>query len=135
MNLDDPVIKLCVESTQAEYAGRLDEARALCMQAWEAARDDFDACVAAHYVARYQESPEETLRWNQEALNRADAVADGRVQDFYPSLYLAMGRSHEALGNQAEAQRYYHLAAELGVAHYVGEPGADPGRCDLCDRR
>jgi hypothetical protein len=117
MDPDNPVVKLCIEGTQAEFAGRIGEARILYIQAWKASRDDYEACIAAHYVARYQDSPEETLRWNQEALNRADAVRDERVREFYPSLYLNMGSSFEALGNQVEAQRYYDLAAELGVIH------------------
>ncbi len=125
MDLNNPVIKLCIEGTRAEFEGRIEDARTLFMQAWEASRDDFDACVSAHYVARYQEEPEEILRWNQEALNRAKAVEDGRVQDFYPSLYLNLGHSHEMLGHQAEAHRYYELAAELGVIHQGGQQGCD----------
>lgn len=121
MDLSNPVIKLCIDGTRAEFEGRIEEARTLFMQAWEASTGDFDACVSAHYVARFQEEPEEILRWNQEALNRAKAVGDNRVHDFYPSLYLNLGYSYEVLGEQAEAQRYYRLAAELGVIHQVGE--------------
>jgi len=117
MDLNNPVIKLCAEGTRAEFEGRAEDARALYMQAWNAARDDYDACVAAHYVARFQDNLQDTLRWNQEALARADAVGDERVRDFYPSLYVNMGRSHEMLGNVAEAQRYYDLAAGLGLVH------------------
>jgi tetratricopeptide (TPR) repeat protein len=117
MDLDNRVIKLCIESTRAEFEGRLDRASALSMQAWEVSQDDYEACVAAHYVARYQKSPEEMLRWNREALDRANAVEDNRVEDFYPSLYLNMGYSYELLGNQDEARQYYDLAAELGVVH------------------
>ena len=119
MDLNNPVVKLCVEGTRAEFEGRTDDARNFFTQAWEASKDDFDACVAAHYVARYQTSPQDTLHWNQEALARADAVGDDRVQSFYPSLYLNMGHSYEVLGNQAEAKRYYDLAAELGFAHQI----------------
>ena len=97
---------------QAEFAGRIDEARALFTQAWEAARDDYDACVAAHYLARHQASDQDKLFWNREALIRAEAVGDERVQSFYPSLHLNMGYAHEVLGNRAEASRYYELAAE-----------------------
>ena len=117
MDLDNPVIRLCAEGARAEFEGRIHDARTLFMQAWEASKDDYEACVAAHYVARYQESPEDTLRWNQEALSRANAVGDDRVIGFFPSLYLNMGRSYETLGNQTEAQRYYDLAAELGFVH------------------
>ena len=117
MDMDNPVIKLCVAGTQAEFQGRIADARALYRQAWEISQDDYEACIAAHYVARYQESVAEALRWNQAALDHANAVADERVQEFYPSLYLNMGHSHEMAGNPAEAQRYYNLAAGLGFVH------------------
>ena len=117
MDLNNPVIKLCLGGSRAEFAGRPDEARALYLQAWQAARDDFEACVAAHYMARFQEDPQMDLQWNQEALIRAEAVGDERVRSFYPSLYVNLGRAHERLGNWAEARRYYQLAAELGLVH------------------
>jgi tetratricopeptide (TPR) repeat protein len=117
MDLNNPVIKLCIEGTQAEFRGQLDEARRLYQQAWDAARDDYEACIAAHYVARFQVTPEEMLRWNQIALDRAEATEDDRGRDFYPSLYLNLGHSYEVLGNLVEAQRYYDLAADLGVKH------------------
>jgi tetratricopeptide (TPR) repeat protein len=116
------VIRLCIEGTRAEFEGRVRDARTLYLRAWEAAQDDYEACVAAHYVARHQERPEDELRWNQEALARANAACaepggEERVRSFYPSLYLNMGHSYERLGDQAEAQRYYGLAAELGFVH------------------
>lgn len=119
IDVDNPVIKLCIQGTQAEFEGRVDDARELYRQAWETFANDYEACIAAHYVARFQESPMETLRWNQEALERADAVQDDSVRDFYPSLYLNLGRSHEVLGNQAESEKYYNLAAESGVLHQM----------------
>jgi len=112
MDANNPVVKFCQEGMRAEGEGRHDDARALFTQAWEAAKDDYDACVAAHFLARHQDSPQDTLHWNQEALARALAVGDERVQRFYPSLYLNMGYSYELLGNQEEARKYYDLAAE-----------------------
>ncbi len=117
MDLTNPVIQLCMDGTRAEFEHRLEDARSLYQQAWEARTDDYDACIAAHYVARFQDSTDESLRWNQIALEHADAVKDERVKDFYPSLYLNLGRSYELVGNPSEAQRYYNLAAELGVVH------------------
>ena len=111
MDPNNPVIKLCAEGMKAETEGRTDEAHMLFVQAWEQSKNDYDACVAAHYVARHQKTPEEILRWNKEALDRADAVNDQRVQGFYPSLYLNMGKAYEDLGNREEAKRYYELAA------------------------
>jgi len=95
----------------AEGRGRPDEARDLFMRAWVASTDDFEACIAAHYLARQQPSPQETLRWNRESLTRAGAVGDERVCSFYPSLYLNVGHSCEVLGDVDEARRYYDLAA------------------------
>lgn len=119
MDLDNPVVKLCIAGTQAEFDERFDDACALYRQAWEAAQDDYEACIAAHYMARCQQSPADSLRWNQEALEHARRVGDERVEGYYPSLYLNMGRSYEALGNLAEAQRYYQMAAALGVEHQM----------------
>jgi tetratricopeptide (TPR) repeat protein len=115
MNMDpnNPVVKLCAEGMQAEGDGRFDDARALFEQAWAAGKDDFDACVAAHFVARRQETPEQMLEWNRIALERADAVGDERVVGFYPSLYLNMGYSFERLGDPDEARRYYAMGAGL----------------------
>jgi len=115
MDLDNPVIRLCAEGSQAEFEGRKEDARRLYLEAWAACKDDYDACVAAHYVARFQDTPEETLYWNQEALARAEKVKDDRVQSFYPSLYVNLGRSHELLGDEREARHYYKLAADLGL--------------------
>jgi hypothetical protein len=110
MDPTNPVVALCTEGMRAEFERRHADARELSMQAWEARTDDFEACVAAHYVARHQDDLAQSLRWNQEALDRADAVADERVRDFYPSLHLNLGFSHEQLGQLDEARRQYELA-------------------------
>jgi tetratricopeptide (TPR) repeat protein len=113
---NNEVVKLCVDGMDAEREGRFVDARALFERAWAAHRDDFEACIAAHYLARQQDNEQDTLAWNEEALRRADAVPDERVSAFYPSLLLNLGHSHEALGALDEARRYYALATErLGV--------------------
>lgn len=109
---DNPVVKLCVRGMEAESAGRLDEASRLFELAWAEHADDYEACIAAHYLARHQESAEQLLHWNQIALDHADRVGDDRVRGFYPSLYLNLGNAHEQLGNHAEAARYYQLGEE-----------------------
>ena len=117
MNLDNPVIKLCIDGTHAEFQGQIDKARSYYQQAWKLAKDDYEACIAAHYLARRQDNYQEKLYWNQVALEKANAVTDNSVREFYPSLFLNMGESYELLGNLQEAQRYYDLAAELGIVH------------------
>jgi hypothetical protein len=120
-------VELCQAGIRAEFEGKIDAARSLFQQAWEAVTDDYEACIAAHYVARHAQSPQEALHWNQVALARADAVGGDavggadRVQSFYPSLYVNLGHAHEVLGHQAEAQHFYQLAAELGLVHQAGQ--------------
>lgn len=113
MDATNPVVKLCADGMAAEMEGRPEKARQLFMHAWELSGDAYEACIAAHYVARHQNSPEDTLRWNREALERADAVNDERVQGFYPSLHLNMGKAYEDLARRAEARQHYELAAAL----------------------
>src|SRR5690606_4492051 len=72
---------------------------------------DFEACVAAHYVARHQPTLELTLHWNAEALRRADAAGRDRVRELYPSLYLNLAHSLEHLGRMADAREHYDNAA------------------------
>ena len=107
---NNPVVQLCSEGIKAEMDGKHEDARNLYMQAWAIRRDDYDACMVSHYVARVQETPEDILHWNQESLNYANAVNDERVQTFYPSLYLNMGKSHEDLGDADKARKCYQLA-------------------------
>lgn len=117
MDTNNQVIQLCIQGTRAEFEHRLQDALRLYQQAWDSHTDDYEACIAAHYVARFQETPQESLHWNQIALDHADRVDDEKVRDFYPSLYLSLGRSHEILGDHIEMQKYYDLAAQLGATH------------------
>jgi len=124
MDTNNLIVQLCVDGMKAETEGRMDEARLLFSQAWEQSKNDFDACIAAHYVARHQKTLEETLHWNKEFLDRADAVNDERVQSFYPSLYLNMGKAYEDLGNWEQAKRHYELAAaKMGSLPAEGKYG------------
>ncbi|MEZ4519286.1 MAG: hypothetical protein R3C44_21500 [Chloroflexota bacterium] len=106
---------LCIRGTQAEFAGQQEEACALYRQAWDAAADDYDACIAAHYVARCQSTPDETLHWNEIALARAESAEDDRPH-LYPSLYVNLGQAHEQLGHTAEAERFFGWR-RIGAGH------------------
>jgi hypothetical protein len=101
---------------EAEIAGDSVKARDLFDRAWGAASDDWERCVAAHYVARHQATPEMTLHWNEECLRYADAVGDDRVAGFYPSLFLNIGHSRETLGEiDLAAAAYVEAEARLGT--------------------
>ncbi len=93
-----------------ESRGQFAEAKELFLSAWVQSTDDFGRCIAAHYVARQQKEPVDALMWNQRSLEHAQAIADGRVSGFYPSLYLNMGKAYEDLGNREDAKRFYIMA-------------------------
>jgi hypothetical protein len=120
VNPDNPVVKLCMEGSWAEFNNRIDEARRLFAQAWEAAGDPFERCIAAHYSARYQTDPQAELRYNLLALEYAGKVEGEEVQTFLPSLYLNLGRSYERVNDPVNAAKYYNLAAGLGAIHQPG---------------
>jgi len=120
MDLNNHVIQLCIQGTQAEFRGERKLAGELYQQAWDSACGDFEACIAAHYLGHLEEDPERKHHWNEIALEKANACNNEEVKEFFPSIYLNLGQSHELLGNQEEAHRNYELAAELGAAHQLG---------------
>ncbi|MER5768737.1 hypothetical protein [Streptomyces sp. NPDC001985] len=111
MNPDNPVVGLCAQGMRAEAEGRDDDARGHFERAWESAADDYEACVAAHYLARHQPTPELTLHWNQECLNRADRAGDDRVRGFHASLHLNMAKAYTDLGDPGRARAHFEHAA------------------------
>jgi hypothetical protein len=111
MDATNPAVKLCSAGMQAEGEGRPADAKALFEQAWQQSRDDYEACIAAHYLARQQSTVSKEYEWNRVALERAERVADGRVAAFFPSLHLNLAHSFEKLGRLNEAREYYGRAA------------------------
>lgn len=112
MDTENPVVQLCIQGMQAEGEGRPADARDLFQRAWEARTSAYEACIAAHYLARHQATPEDTRHWNQVALDQADASGDERVRPFYASLHLNLGRCAEEAGDLAGARAHYQRAAE-----------------------
>lgn len=111
MDPNNPAVRLCSQGMQAEAEGRNADARSFFQQAWETAADDYEACVAAHYLARQQPTPQQTLHWNQECLNRADLVGDDRVKGFYASLHVNMAKAYGDLDEPGKAREHFELAA------------------------
>ena len=108
-----PVVRLCAEGMALE--GTPAEARRRFEAAWVARTDDYDAAIAAHFLARHQETPLATLHWNKLALRHATAVTDGRATAFMASLYLNLAAAHASLEEREAAvsalqQAAYHLA-------------------------
>jgi hypothetical protein len=120
---ENPVVRLCAEGIAAEGQSRHKDAVALYREAWAIHTDDYEACIAAHYLAREQETLQESLDWNQRALDHALAVDEARIAGFLPSLYLNLGWSHEVLGDSGKARACYLAGAarlqELSAGPYT----------------
>jgi len=123
MDSNNPVITLCIEGIWAELEDRLDDARQYYQSAWNSCATVYEACIVAHYVARSQDTVEESLQWNMRALELAYAADQEKVRDFYPSLYMSIAHTYKQLGGNVQAQRYYRLVAGLGEIQPVEEDG------------
>ena len=103
MNIDptNPVVALCAAGMAID--GDSAAAQRLFERAWAARQDDYDASIAAHFLARHQPTPESRVQWNAVAAQHAESVTDGRTQEFKASLYLNLADSYFALGDRAAA--------------------------------
>lgn len=113
MDVSSRTAQLCLAGTRAEFERRVDDARRLYVEAWHASADDRDAAMAAHYVAHLTADPADALHWHRVAIARA--LRDPRAVEFLGSLWLSLGGAHEAVGDAAEAERCFGLAAEHGL--------------------
>jgi uncharacterized protein (DUF2336 family) len=68
---NNPGAALCIRGMEAEGRGAPARARELFQQAWDQHTTTTKAAMAAHYLARHQDTGDETLRWNQRALEAA----------------------------------------------------------------
>jgi hypothetical protein len=115
MDLASRSAQLCIAGTQAEFERRIDDARRLFLAAWEARTGDYDAAMAAHYVAHLEPDPRDALRWHVLALEHARR--DDRSAEFMGSLLVSLGGAYAAIGDAAQAERCFELAAQHGVQH------------------
>ena len=98
---ENPVVKLCAAGMQVD--GEPAKALALFERAWAARRDEFDASVAAHFVARHQATPRLTLAWHEIALQHAERITDDRVVALLPSLCLNLAECYRLDGRTDQA--------------------------------
>jgi tetratricopeptide (TPR) repeat protein len=106
----NPVVALCAAGMAIE--GDVPAARRLFEQAWELRRDDYDASIAAHFLARHQTSVEDRLAWNLLAARHAELIEDGRAGQLKPSLYLNLADAYLAVGDSVEARATIGRAAK-----------------------
>nr|WP_295924930.1 tetratricopeptide repeat protein [uncultured Dyadobacter sp.] len=102
---ENHVVKLCAEGIALE--GEPERAGLYYQKAWDAAVNNEERFIAAHYVARIQPTVLEKLRWDQIALNEALSVDKEYIKAALPSLYLNLGKCYEDRSDFKAAIAHY----------------------------
>jgi len=119
-NPNNPVIKLCLQGMGMEEAAKPEQAKQRFLQAWNAATNDFEKFIAAHYVARHQDTVAAKLQWLETALRyavtiNAVTINDDSVKSAFPALYSNIARCYEALNDPINAKKNAELATSFRV--------------------
>ncbi len=117
MDVNNKIIRLCVEGSKAEFMKNTDKAIRCYQQAWDEHQNNYEGCIAAHYLARFKDAPDDIFYWNKKALDLANLSDNDDVKEFFPSLYVNMGKSYELLGDKKNAVKYYEKAEKFGIKH------------------
>ena len=104
------VVKLCLQGMEMEEKGKPEEASKLFLQSWDEATNNFEKFLAAHYIARHQETVSGKLNWLETALQFALKINDDAVKSAFPSLYLNIAKCYEDLNNADKAKENFDLA-------------------------
>ena len=115
------IVQRCLQGMALESNGEPEAAGALFLQAWEAATNDFEKFLAAHYVARHQENVSDKLKWAETSLQFALEVHDPAVRSALPSLYRTIAQCFANVNDPVNAQKNEELARSFG------ENPNDPG--------
>ena len=133
---EDDALTAAINEGQARAArGDRVGAAAVFAAAWERAEeagDSYASCVAAHFAAHLQDTPEAQLAWHGRALRAADAAAPERMASFYPSLHANLAEVYARLGDAAQARA--HLAAAERAAPVLPDDGYGASVRLLIDR-
>jgi rifampin ADP-ribosylating transferase len=105
------VVKLCLQGMELENSGQPAEARQVFLNAWDAAANDSERFIAAHYVARHQESVAGRVEWLETGLRLASTLDNESVTSAFPPLHAKLAEGYETLGFPGRAAEHRALAA------------------------
>jgi len=108
----NPINQLCAQGMQLEGEAKPEEAAKLFQQAWDEATNAAERFIAAHYVARHQNTVADKLKWDETALNLALELDNPEVNGALPSLYLNIAKCYEDLKDFDKARANYQSALE-----------------------
>lgn len=106
---------------EKEGEGKMTEAAELFLQGWNEASTDLEKVIAAHYVARHQQTVSHKLNWDETALHFALKLHDDNMKGFYPSLYLNIAKCYEDMKDFDNAKKNYNMA--LSYVDWLPEDG------------
>ena len=109
-NPGNHVVKLCVQSIDAEGKGEPGAAGRLCLQAWNEATNDFERFIAAHFVARHQNNVADKLKWLETTLQLALKINNDAVNGALPALYANIAKCYEDLNDPGNAKKNHELS-------------------------
>lgn len=133
----NPTVKLCIEGMNREAANQPEEAKAIFLQAFESAGNDFEKFLAAHYVARHQNNAGDTLIWLQKALDYATKSDSIAARTALPALYANMSKCYAELAEQhqfapSDGGPFYHgTRADLQVGDLLVAGGSSNYKSDF----
>lgn len=104
---NNPIVKRCLQGMLLEESNKPEEASTIFLQAWNEATSDFEKFLAAYYVARHQKTPADKLTWLEMTLQFALQINDSTVASAFPSLYNAIARCYEELGDHEIAKKNF----------------------------
>jgi rifampin ADP-ribosylating transferase len=130
-NPNNKVIKLCVQGLDMEAKAKPEEARRLFLQAWSEATNDFEKFLAAHFVARYQNTVSDRLHWHEAALQFALKTNDDTVKGALHSLYSNIAKCYDDLGDRDNAKKNHELAISFTGKLFDNGPFYHGTKADL----
>jgi tetratricopeptide (TPR) repeat protein len=108
----NPINQLCAQGMQLEGEAKHEEAAKLFLQAWSEASNTGEKFIAAHYVARHQNTVADKLQWDETALSLALELDAPEIKGAFPSLYLNVAKCYEDLKDFDKAAENYQSALE-----------------------
>lgn len=107
--MDSDIISLVQSGMKAEADNDFGAAHKFYEEAWSKAEAPKQRSIAAHFLARTQNTKEGRFKWNRIAIDEALKI-ESEVKEYFPSLYYCMGLSCEECGDKDKALTYYKLA-------------------------
>jgi rifampin ADP-ribosylating transferase len=112
-NPNNPIVKLCILGMQLEASGETGEAGQVFLRGWNEATNDFEKYLAAWFVARVQQDVHEKLKWLERASDFAIKINDPNVRTAFPSIYAALSKCYQELGDHESARKFAALSASF----------------------